>query len=433
MTIRPAVLRRGEPFRLLFAGQTLSVIGDRITPIAIAFAALELGTATDVGLIFAAGTVPYLLFALAGGVLADRLGRREVMLATDVLRAVVQGVLATLLLTGVAEIWMLVVLSALYGVGAAAFFPAMNGLIAQTVPAEHLQEANALLALTRSVANVTGPALAGVIVALVGPGEAIALDAVTFAASAAFLVRLPRMPPDQAAGEHAPGMIVQLREGWREVVTRSWLWRGLLAISAYHIFVMPAVYVLGPVLADRELDGASSWAIIVACFGVGSVIGNVIALRAPVRRPIFVAAAALVIGSTQALIIGSGLGTLGIGLLEGVAGVAVALFFTFWDMSLQEQVPPGAVARVSSYDFTVSLGLMPLGLALAGPAADALGLQETLWLMSAVSVLVALAWLAAPSARRLRRPPAAPPPPAMPPVQVEAPLPAPSGSSGRAR
>jgi MFS family permease len=430
VTLRPAVLRRGEPFRLLFAGQTLSVVGDRITPIAVAFAALEIGTATDVGLIFAAATVPYLLFALAGGVLADRVGRREIMLATDVLRALVQGVMAALLLTGVAEIWMLVVLSALYGVGAAAFFPAMNGLIAQTVRSEQLQEANALLALTRSVANVAGPALAGLIVALIGPGEAIALDAATFAASAFFLLALPRMPVDRAGSEDEAGSLAQLRAGWREVVSRPWLWRGLVAVSVYHVFVMPAVYVLGPVLAERELDGASSWAFIVAAFGVGSVVGNLIALRAPVRRPILLSAAALVLGSTQAAIIGSGLGTLGIGLLEALAGVAVALFFTFWDMSLQEQVPPGAVARVSSYDFTVSLGLMPIGLALAGPASDALGLQTTLLLMSAVSVLVALAWLVTPSVRRLRRPASAPPPAVA--VQPE-PLSAPTGSSGRAR
>jgi MFS family permease len=433
VTATPAVLRRGEPFRLLFLGQALSVVGDRITPIALAFAALELGSATDVGLIFAAGTVPYALFALMGGVLADRLGRREVMLAADLLRTAVQGVLATLLLTGVAEIWMMVVLSALYGVGAAAFFPSMNGLISQAVRPEHLQEANALLALTRSVANVTGPALAGLIVALIGTGEAIALDALTFAVSALCLFFLPIMPVDRSADAHEAGVLAQLRAGWREVVTRTWLWRGLLAISAYHVFVLPAVYVLGPALADRQLDGASSWAFIVAAFGVGTVVGNVIALRAPVRRPILVAAWALVVGSTQALIIGSGLGTLGIGLLEAVAGVAVALFFTFWDMSLQEQVPPGAVARVSSYDFTVSLGLMPIGLALAGPVSDAVGLEETLRLMSAVSILVALGWLAAPSVRRLRRPPAAPLPSPEAALQVEPPLSAPSGGSGRAR
>jgi MFS family permease len=429
----PAVLRRGEPFRLLFAGQALSVVGDRITPVALAFAVLDLGTATDLGLIFAVGALPFAVFALAGGVLADRVGRREVMLAADLLRAAVQATTATILLTGVAEIWMLVGLSALYGVGSASFAPALNGLIMQTVRPDQLQEANALLALTRSVGNVAGPALAGLIVALVGSGEAIAVDAATFLVSAVCLVALRPLPLAVAPGPEEAGVFAQLRAGWREVVSRTWLWRGLLAMSAYHVFVLPAVYVLGPVLAERELDGASSWAFIVAAFGVGSIVGNVIALRAPVRRPILIAAAALVVGSTQAVIIGSGLGTLGIGLLEGVAGVAVALFFTLWDMSLQEQVPPGVVARVSSYDFASSVGLMPLGLALAGPVSDALGLHETLALMSAVGVVVALGWLAAPSVHRLRRPEQAPRPLPAAHAQLDPPLPAPSGSSGRAR
>jgi MFS family permease len=434
VTLRPAVLRRGAPFRLLFLGQALSVVGDRITPVALAFAVLEIGSATDLGLIFAVGALPFTVFALAGGVLADRVGRRQVMVAADLMRTLVQGTTAAVLLAGVAEIWMLVVLSALYGIGSASFAPALNGLIPQTVAPEHLQEANALLALTRSVANVTGPALAGVIVALVGSGEAIAVDAATFAVSAACLVRLPGVA--SAPGPAEVGVLAQIRAGWREVASRTWLWRGLLAMSAYHVFVLPAVYVLGPVLADRDLDGASSWAFIVAAFGVGSIVGNVIALRAPVRRPILVAACALVLGSTQAAIIGSGLGTLGIGALEALAGVAVALFFTFWDMSLQEQVPAAAVARVSSYDFAVSVGLMPLGLALAGPIADALGLERTLRVMSAMGVLVALGWLAAPSVRRLRRPPAAPRPAAIAApagAQLEPPVPAPSGTSGRAR
>jgi MFS family permease len=431
----PAVLRSERPFRLLFAGQALSVVGDRITPVALAFAVLELGTATDLGVIFAAGALPFLLFALAGGVVADNVGRRRVMLVSDVARAVVQACTAAILLGGVAEVWMLVVLSAVYGTASAVFAPALNGLIPQTVEPRQLQAANALLALTRSVATVAGPALAGVIIAFVGSGEAIALDAATFAVSALCLLRLRERPVAAAARPGPPGSFVsQLRAGWREVRSRTWLRRGLAAVSAYHVVVLPSVYVLGPVLAARELDGASSWAFIVASFGVGTIAGNVVALRFRVRRPILVASLALVVASLQAAIIGSGLGTVGIGLLEVVAGAAAALFFTFWDMSLQEQVPPGAVARVSSYDFAVSLGLMPLGLALAGPVADAVGLHETLWGMSAVGVASALAWLAAPSVRRLRRPPAAAAQLAEPPVPSPVPgVPASPAASGRAR
>jgi MFS family permease len=425
----PAVLRSQRPFRLLFAGQALSVVGDRITPVALAFAVLDLGTATDLGVIFAVGTVPFALFAVAGGVVADRVGRRQVMLVSDLARASVQACTAAILLAGVAEVWMLIVLSAIYGTASAVFSPALNGLIPQTVEPRQLQKANALLSLTRSLATVAGPALAGVIIALAGTGEAIALDAATFALSALCLLRLRERPVASESAAGAPGgFLSQLRAGWREVRARTWLRRGLGAISAYHVVVLPSVYVLGPVLAARELDGASSWAFIVAAFGVGTIAGNVIALRFRVHRPILVAAVALVLASLQAAIIGSGLGTIGIGLLEVVAGAAAGLFFTFWDMSLQEQVPPGAVARVSSYDFAVSIGLMPLGLALAGPVADAAGLHETLWAMSAVGMTSALVWLAAPSVRRLRRPPAAV---AQPPEPAAA-SPAPA-ASGRAR
>ena len=192
--------------------------------------------------------------------------------------------------------------------------------------------------------------------------------------------------------------------------SRAWLRWGLIAMSIYHVFVLPAVFVLGPALSERQLDGASSWAAIVACFGIGGVLGNVVAMRIPLRRPVFIAALALVGASTQAAIIGSGLGTVGIAALELLAGVCVALFFTLWDLSIQEQIPSHIVSRVSAYDFSVSMGLMPLGMAVCGPIADAIGLQETLLGMSAVGLAGALAWLAQPSVRRLRRPqPDAPP------------------------
>jgi MFS family permease len=412
----PASLRERGPFRLLFWGQALSVIGDRITPVAIAFAVLGIGSATDLGVVLAAGGVPFALFALAGGVWADRIGRRKVMLASDVVRTAVQIATATLLLTGAAEVWMLVVLSFVYGTASALFMPALIGLIPQTVDAERLQEANALLSLTRSVANVAGPSLAGVLIAASGSGEAIAVDAATFAFSALCLARLrPAAQPAVADEGTHETFLEGLREGWGEVRSRSWLRWGLGAMSAYHVFVLPAVFVLGPTLAARNLNGASSWAAIVACFGIGSIVGNVVALRLPLRRPGTVAALALVGAGTQAVIIGSGLGTAGIAALELLAGVCVALFFTLWDLNIQEQVPPRAVSRVSAYDFTVSMGLMPLGMAVCGPIADAIGLEETLRWMSAIGIVAALAWLAQPSVRALRRPRSQPPAEAPPP------------------
>ena len=401
----PASLREHGTFRLLFWGQALSVMGDRITPVAIAFAVLGLGSATDLGVVLAAGGIPFALFALAGGVWADRVGRRKVMLASDIVRAVSQTATAVLLLTGTAEVWMLAVLAFVYGTAAALFMPALIGLIPQAVSQARLQEANGLLALTRSIAGVAGPALAGVLVVAAGSGEAIAVDAATFAFSALCLARMrpnavPVAPADTADTAEPERFLAGLRAGWHEVRSRAWLKWGLIAMSVYHVFVLPAVFVLGPALAARELDGASSWAAIVACFGIGGVLGNVVALRIRVRRPVFIAALALVGASTQSAIIGCGLGTVGIAALELLAGVCVALFFTLWDLSIQEQIPRHAVSRVSAYDFSVSMGLMPLGLAVCGPIADALGLQATLLGMSAIGLAGALAWLAQPSVRR---------------------------------
>ena len=434
----PVSLREHRTFRLLFWGQALSVVGDRITPVAIAFAVLGLGSASDLGLVLAAGGIPFALFALAGGVWADRVGRRRVMLASDIVRALSQSATAALLLTGTAEVWMLAVLAFVYGTAAAVFMPALIGLIPQTVSHARLQEANGLLALTRSIASVAGPALAGVLVVSAGSGEAIAVDAATFVVSALCLARM-RVGAEPAAaassGDAVPAghepFLAGLRRGWDEVRSRTWLTWGLVAMSTYHVFVLPSVFVLGPALAEEQLNGASSWAAIVACFGIGGVLGNVVALRLPLRRPVFTAALALVGASTQAAIIGSGLGTVGIAGLELLAGVCVALFFTLWDLSIQEQIPAHAVSRVSAYDFSVSMGLMPLGMAMAGPIANALGLQATLLGMSAVGLVGALAWLAQPSVRRLRRPTSAVAPPL---VSTPSPGSAPAvGAGGRER
>ena len=421
----PAVLREEPAFRLLFAGQAASVLGDRVTFIALPFAVLSIGgSAAEVGFVVGATTVPFALFGLAAGVIADRVDRRRLMLASDLARLAIQAVVAALLLAGTAEIWQLAVLGALFGTADAFFQPASIGLMPQVVPEARLQEANALRGLTMSTAMLAGPALAGTLVATIGPGGAIALDAGTFAISAACLARLrPRAlpapaPTDEAA---APGFLAGLRGGWHEVRTRSWVVSVLAAMFVYHVVVLPSVFVHGPVLADRELGGAASWGAIAAAFGVGAIVGDVIALRYRPSRPLRVAVAALVIASTQAAIIGSGASVAVIAALEAVTGVAVALFFTLWETTLQEQIPPAAISRVTSYDFFFSAGLSPLGVVIAGPVADAAGLETTLRAMSIIGVAAALACLAVPAVRSLTRPPPRPAPAGAAPGTAEPP------------
>ncbi|MFC8452803.1 MFS transporter [Kitasatospora sp. NPDC057223] len=400
----PALLRDEAQFARLFAGQSLSVLGDRVSFVAVPFAVLSVGgSAFDVGLVAAAALLPMLLFTLVGGVWADRFRRHRMMLASDLVRFATQGAAAVLLLTGVAEVPHLVLLMAVFGTADAFFMPASTGLLPLVVPAERLREANALRGFVQSSGLVLGPAVAGALVALAGPGGALALDALTFAASAACLAGLA--PRGAAAGqESAPGggaFLTELRAGWTEVRSRTWVWSGMAAMAVYHVVVLPSVFVLGPVLADREWGGAASWSVVVAAFGVGSIVGNVCVYRLRPARPMAVAAAAMVVASTQAVIIGSGGSVAVIAVLEAVTGVAVALFFVLWETALQTHVPEGSLSRVSSYDHMVSAGLMPLGLVLAGPVSDALGVRPTLWAMTAVAVPAALALLCVPAVRAL--------------------------------
>jgi MFS family permease len=405
----PTLLREEPQFRRLFAGMTLSSFGDRMTFVALPFAVLSIGGgAAEVGLVSAAATVPFLLFTLAGGVVADRVRRHRLMMVTDLVRLVTQAIAATLLISGHAEVWHLAALFVVFGTAEAFFGPAITGLLPLTVEPHHLQAANGMRSLVLSSGMVAGPAVAGVLIATAGPGYALAVDGVTYAFSAAALAGLsPRVPePGEDAGD--PGFLAQLRGGFAEVRSRTWVWTGLIGIAVYHVVVLPSIFVLGPVLAERELDGASSWAIVTVGFGVGAIVGDLVVIRLRVARPLLVASCALAVASCQALIVGSGLPVPAIAALEGVTGVAVSMYFTLWELSLQQHIPPAAISRVSSYDYLASGGLMPVGLALAGPAAAAFGLHATLHGMTLIAVPVALVLVSLPPVRALRAPAAAP-------------------------
>jgi MFS family permease len=401
----PEVLVTEPQFRLLFAGQVLSLIGDRVMLVALPFAVLEAGGSIEsVGLVVAAELVPFLLFALIGGVLADRSDRRRVLIVSDAARLAVQAVGGALLLAGAATPALLGALAALYGTADAFFQPAFTGLLPQTVshPGQ-LQPANALRGLSFSVSSVAGPTLAGVLIAAIGAGAAMLFDAGSFAVSVACLLRLRPIVAADAAEAPPPAFLVAMRDGWREVRRRSWIVAGLGAMCAYHGIVLPAVYVLGPVTVSDRLGGPGAWAAVVVSFGVGCIVGDLALLRWRPRHALRVAGIALIAASCQAAVYGSGLGIAGTCVLQALAGVGVTMFFTLWEVSLQEHVPGEALSRVSSFDYLSATALMPVGTALAGPVAAALGTQATLLGMSAVGVACALGFLAVPRVRDLPR------------------------------
>ena len=410
MALIPAVLRDEPQFRLLFAGQALSLLGDRIGYIALPFAVLALGgDATAVGLVIAAQTVPFVGLSLAAGVWADRRDRRRIIIGSEAVRMICQIVAGALLIGGVAEAWHLGALAFAYGAADAFFAPAVTGLLPQVVDTHHLQQANALRAMTISGSMVLGPAIGGTLVATVGAGYALWADALTFVISIALLLRLRPAVVERAVADE-PDFLSGLRGGWREVRSRSWVLAGLGSLLAYHVIVLPAIFVLGPVIAENDYGGARDWAIVTAAFGVGGVTGNLILVRWRPPRPMMLSLSLLVVASCQAAIIGSGLAIPAIAALEAVTGVAVAGYFTLWETSLQENIPEHALSRVSSYDFLMSVGSVPIGTALVGPASEALGLRPTMFGMTALGIACALALLSVPGVRALRRPSARPAP-----------------------
>jgi hypothetical protein len=204
----------------------------------------------------------------------------------------------------------------------------------------------------------------------------------------------------EGATEH---FLVSLRAGWSEVRRRPWVVAFLGGMGTYHAIVLPAIFVLGPVLVQRELGGARDWAIITAGFGVGSILGDLLLLRWRPRYALRVAALMLAGASCQAAFIGSGLGVWSIAGFEVLAGICVTGTFTLWETSLQEHVPDRALSRVSSYDYLTSAGLIPVGNLLSGLAVVAIGLHQSLVAMSVIGVVVSLGIVAVPSVRQLTR------------------------------
>ncbi len=406
----PSVLRDEPQYRLLFGSQVLSILGDRVTAVALPFAVLAIdGGVADVALVSAAQFLPFVVLALPAGVWADRWDRKRILIASDAVRLVTQLVAAVLLLGGGASVPSLVVLAAVFGAADAFFAPAFSGMLPNTVAPANLQPANALRGLSFSFGSVAGPVIAGLLIAFAGgPGGALLFDAVTFAVSIALL--LPLKPRVVEEGMHDEDPLAttdhfwtSLRQGWGEVRSRSWVLGFLVGISAYHLIVLPSIFVIGPVLMDRELEGARSWAVIVACFGVGAVIGDLLFMKWRPRHAMRVASLLLVGASCQAAFIGSGLGTWGIGALELLAGICVTGAFTLWETSLGEHIPDRALSRVSSYDYLSSNGIIPLGNLLAGAASAAYGIHETLFGMTVLGIGVTLSVAMLPAVRSLPR------------------------------
>jgi MFS family permease len=397
-------------FRLLWFGQTGSAIGDALVGVALAFAVLEVGgSAADLGLVFAAFSVPRVLLTLAGGVWSDRLPRQRVMVACDVVRAIAQAVVSSLLITGNGETWHLISLAVVMGSASAFFIPATTGLMPEVVSRGRLQQANALVSISQSAAHIFGPLAAGLLVTTVGPGWAFAVDGASFLVSAAFLLAM-RVPPRELVERRS--FVADLADGWREVASRRWVMASIFAFALSNAS-LGAFQVLGPVVAAERLGGATSWGVILTGGAIGGLLGGAVSLRWKPRRPLVPGFLVMALASVQLLLLIPPFPAPVVALGAMVAFAGIVLSNTFWDTMLQQHIPPAAISRVSSYDWMISLVFQPIAFAAVGPLSEVIGLPETLLLAAGIGIAANSAVLLVPSVRHLARregPAAAPEP-----------------------
>ncbi|QKW31362.1 MFS transporter [Streptomyces seoulensis] len=414
-------------FGLFFVARAVARLGDTMLPVALAAGLLQHGYgAGAVGLAMASTAAAFAGLVVFGGVIADRFSTRKLMIGADLVRLGTQTVAAVLFFSGHVVLWEICVIGFANGVAGAVFQPG----VASTVPrlAADIQGANGAIRIAESAAQLAGPAVAGVLVGLASPGGVFAAHAATYAVSALCLLVL-RLPPAArgggarahgAAGHGAPGhgapghgasghgasaagaFRADLAEGWREFRARTWLWSVIAVWCLYMIAVWgPTVPLVATEVVQQHGPGA--YGLVNSALGAGTVVGGFLALRLRPRRMLRAGAFALFAFFCLPAAVGAGLGVGAMAAGAAVAGAGMSFWGVMWATSVQTQVPPDVLNRLHAYDVAGSLAMMPVGQALSGPAASALGAEHVLLVSAAVSLVVPVALLAVPAIRGLAR------------------------------
>lgn len=410
MTTPAAELRRrarrpewaGRNYTLLTAAAIVTSLGTHGALIAAAFAVLQSGgDGGDVGLVAAARTLPLVLFLLIGGAIADRVPRHRVMVAANALNCVSQAVFAVLVLAGDPQLWQMMLLTALCGTGQAFFNPAAEGMLMSSVSGEQAGRAFALFRMAMHGAAIGGAAIGGALIAAVGPGWVLAVDAAAFAVAGALraFLDVSHIRPREPGG----GLLADLRDGWKEFSSRPWLWGIVAQFSVVVAVVGAAESVFGPLVARNELGGAGPWGVALAAFGVGTLGGALLMMRWKPRRMLLAGTLCVFPLAAPSAALALPLPVAGLAAVMLLSGVAIEVFGVAWMTALHQEIPEDMLSRVSAYDWFGSVAMLPLATALAGPAESLFGRRESLWGCAALVVLVTAAVLFVPDVRNLTR------------------------------
>ena len=392
---------RHRDFRWFFLASSVNRLGSMMTAVAYAFAVLHVdNSASALSQVLAAQVGGNVLCALFGGVIADRLSRRVVLQSTYVSSALVLGVTASLLLSGQATVALLTLLAALAGAASAFSAPAVQGIVPQLVPRADLQQANALISLVRNGASFIGPVLGAMLVAIGGAPWALVIDAGSFALASMLLlgVRLP------GAARRQTRIIRDLREGWGEFTSRTWLWVIVVAFGFMNAIHSGAVLVLGPLIAKNTTTlGIAGWGWVMGAEAVGMLVMSAILLRLPLRHPLRTGMMAIPAVALFIALLGLHPVTLPLMAVSFLGGAGMEIFGTGWNVSLGERVPSTVLSRVSSYDILGSFVAMPFGMLVYGALATVVPLPLLLAFSGALYALIALSTLSVRSIRTMQR------------------------------
>jgi MFS family permease len=396
---------RHENFRWYWIALTVNTAGNTMAGVALAFAVLSItNSASALGLVLAAETVPMVLFMLFGGVLADRLPITLVLRAGFLVTAITQAVMAGLVISGVARIWMMVVLAVITGLASAAGFPALISILPRLVPRDLLQQANALQSLSRGALRVIGPTVSALVVVGAGAGWALAFDAATWFAAAALLTRV-RLPPP-APREEQPSTFAELRTGWDYFRRTTWLWTVVLGFSFLNVIHSGAWLTLGPARA-KETFGATGWGLVLSAESVGLLATTFVMLRRPLRRPLRAGMLGIATLALPIAFMGWYPHLDVLLVCTFIAGAGTEIFSMGWSLAMQENVPEGMLSRATSYDVLGSIVAVPVGQLAFGPLGAAYGYRDVMVVSGCAYAVICLVVLASRSVRDLRRTPVA--------------------------
>lgn len=378
------------------------MLASAFAPVALAFGVLNLpgATATTLSVVLASEAVPLVVFMLAGGVIADRMPRQRVMMIGELMNTGAFAALGVMLLSQHAPVAAMAAAAALTGIGMAMLFPALTGIIPEVVPADRLQTGNALLALGANTARIAGIVASGAAVVWVGGGWALIASAVLFGGSAALISRI-RLSARARSGS---SVLADLKEGWFEFRSRQWIWVVVAQFSVMVMALQAGSGVLGPVVAKAELGGAPAWSAILAGEAVGMVVGVLVAMRLQPRRPILLATVLVFPAAGPFLLLGMSAPLWSVIVGGFFLGCCFEIFGVLWQTTMQWEVPPQALSRVSSYDALGSMMFGPIGLLIAGPVSLWIGAKTALFWCGVIIVVTTAAALTAPEVRSLRAP-----------------------------